>query len=624
MDVALFAVLAPPAIVMVVVTGARLWPVRSRPAAQVVLVYLTFSAGLLLSNVLELISDTEAWTFRFAQLNYVFLFGVVVSWVTFAMVYSGSVVPAHPRVTVPLSGVFLIFLGVIGTADRHDWFWREVTYLNHGPFTTLHASYGPWFWAMGVFLYAVLSVGAVTLVRAAVGLPRWYRRQSRLLVAAAVVPLVFNLLYVFRALPWLDKDFTPLMYALSGIGFFLAMNRHGLVRQRPIPRSLLLEDIQSGVIVVDRDGWISDMNPEARRILSEPDQGEAEVGTQIRDTGALRFVLADHPLDRFERFTTTRERSDGETETFDVTIRPAQDARGRAVATILTLHDTTAWQRMQEERQDMQLRMVAQERLATVGQLAAGVAHEVNNPLTSLRSVYRAVADMAANAADTANAGADAAKTAAEQGAQKTIAGFDDKLADLNSTFQRGLDRINAVLRGLMESAQPEDSRSFIRVDLHELIESTLQLARTRYRDVAVIERAYQALPLVEVDPGSINQVLLNIIVNAAQALDEHKAQSDAPSSEPGTIRVETYDRGAEVECRILNSGPSIPPELSTRIFEPFFTTKPRGTGTGLGLAISRRIVETLHGGTLRLMPGGTAGFIIRLPVEQRTGDDAP
>jgi two-component system NtrC family sensor kinase len=528
MDVLVFVGLAPLAIVMVAVTTARIWPVRARPVAKTVMVYLFFSAGLLLSNLFELVSSSGEWTVRFAQINYIFLYGVAISWFAFAMVYSGRGEWARSGTLIPLSVVFAIALGIVFTAGRHGLFWSEIAFAGPGPLRTLHASYWPLFWVAGTTLYAVLLFGTVTLVRAALDLPLWYRRQSRIVVAAAVVPLGFNLLYVLRAVPWLDKDFTPLMYALSGIAFYLSMDRHGLVRQRPIARALLLEDIQSGVVVVDADGWISDINPEARRILSGAGES-VDVGARFDEAAPLTTLLAGHLRDRLDRFTTTREAGTetGDDQSIDVTVRPAHDATGRWIATIVTLHDTTAWQRLQEEREALQLHMVQQERLATVGQLAAGVAHEINNPLTSLVSVYRAVSEIAGEG-----------RTA------ETSASLPRELAELNEVFRRSLDRIVSALQGLMESAQSASPARFVSVDLHELIEETLQLARTRYRTVAVIERAFHDLPRVSVDPGGINQVLLNILMNATQALEEERAEADSAQWKPGTIRIETYDRG--------------------------------------------------------------------------------
>jgi len=232
-----FVGLAPLAIIMVAVTAARLWAVRSRPVAQTVMVYLFFAAGLLGSNLLELVTASDRWTLRFAQINYIFLFGVAVSWFAFAVVYSGREEWARSGTTIPLAGLFVIALGVVFTAESHGLFWSEIAFIRQGPFRTLHATYGPLFWVVGTTLYAVLLFGTGTLIRTAIGLPLWYRRQARILVAAAVVPLGFNLMYVLRVVPWLDKDFTPLMYALSGIGFYLSMERRGLVRQRLDQRS---------------------------------------------------------------------------------------------------------------------------------------------------------------------------------------------------------------------------------------------------------------------------------------------------------------------------------------------------------------------------------------------------
>jgi lysylphosphatidylglycerol synthetase-like protein (DUF2156 family) len=132
MDVLLFVGLAPLAIIMVAATMARLWAVRSRPVAHTVMVYLFFSAGLLLSNLLELVSLSDQWTIRFAQTNYVFLYGVAVSWFAFAMVYSGRGEWARSGTIIPISVVFAVALGIVFTAERHGLFWSEIAFAGQG------------------------------------------------------------------------------------------------------------------------------------------------------------------------------------------------------------------------------------------------------------------------------------------------------------------------------------------------------------------------------------------------------------------------------------------------------------------------------------------------------------
>jgi signal transduction histidine kinase len=182
-------------------------------------------------------------------------------------------------------------------------------------------------------------------------------------------------------------------------------------------------------------------------------------------------------------------------------------------------------------------------------------------------------------------------------------------LDELVGIVIEGLDRTSRLVRDLRDFGAGE--REAEAIDLRVALDSTLQLLGPHFADRRVkVERNYDAeLPLVTVDPSAIKQVFLNLLKNAADALDETG----------GTVRIHVASspERRSVEVSVADNGPGIDAELRSRIFDPFFTTKPAGRGTGLGLAICRRIAES-HRGTLEVetAPGEGAAFTLRLPME--------
>jgi signal transduction histidine kinase len=175
-----------------------------------------------------------------------------------------------------------------------------------------------------------------------------------------------------------------------------------------------------------------------------------------------------------------------------------------------------------------------------------------------------------------------------------------------------GLGRVAAIVRSMKEFAHP-DRKEMAQADLNKAISSTLVIASNEYKYVAEVETVLGDLPLVNCYAGEINQVVLNLIVNAAHAIGDVVKGTD----KKGKITVSTRVDGDVIEIAVADSGKGIPVEVRGRIFDPFFTTKEVGKGTGQGLAIARTVVVDKHGGTLHFdteLGKGTT-FFIRLPI---------
>jgi signal transduction histidine kinase len=272
-----------------------------------------------------------------------------------------------------------------------------------------------------------------------------------------------------------------------------------------------------------------------------------------------------------------------------------------------------------------QAALIQGERMASLGEVVAGVAHEIGNPLNAIAGAAGPLAELAPELREVLDAyrRAEAELPPARREALVKLRArldLDASLADIagiSTVIRRAVDRCVKILQNLksFSRASGED----VLADLHEGIEETLLLLGPRLRaDRVQVVRRYGHLPQVVCRVGEINQIFMNLLMNALQALD---GDGDANEPQDRTITIETWTEGDVASVAIADNGPGVPPSLSTRIFDPFFTTKPRGQGTGLGLSISTDIARR-HGGTLALDPGpGSvatgARFVFRLPMDR-------
>jgi signal transduction histidine kinase len=273
------------------------------------------------------------------------------------------------------------------------------------------------------------------------------------------------------------------------------------------------------------------------------------------------------------------------------------------------------------------------QKLESVGRLAAGVAHEINTPIQfvndSVRFLQSAVEDVMAVVAKHQRTTQRMLEGQPENVlAREAIAA--EKEVDLPFLTHAmpeaigraviGIDRVAAIVRSIRAFSHP-DALDMAREDLNAAITNTLVVAGAEYKYVADLVTELGELPLVECHIGEINQVVLNLIVNAAHAIAPHVAGSDRR----GTIKVTTRVAGDSVEILISDTGGGIPEAIRDRVFDPFFTTKEVGEGSGQGLAIAHSVVVDKHHGKLsfesRVGEGTT--FVVTLPIEQRVREAA-
>ena len=394
----------------------------------------------------------------------------------------------------------------------------------------------------------------------------------------------------------------------------------------------ILQNMNSALLVIDADGKIAACNPPAELILGE--RAESLRGRSLR-----RWFASDPPNEdcialsltegiRFSGAESMITRSDGIRVPIGVSCAPIVDADGACFGVVATFQDLT-------EVKQLQRQVLQAEKMASIGQLAAGVAHEINNPMgfihanlfqmaeyvADLRRVFSSVDEL--RKAVARGHPSEVREAAGRLDATAEESQVDFLLADLAKAIresQEGSERIRHIVQDLRDFSHLDPGERGL-ADINQCLDSTANIVWPMMKHLVVLEKDYSEIPRVACYPMQLKQVFMNLLVNAFQAIEE----KIAGRAETGLIRLRTEVRGDSVLVLVSDTGIGIAPENLGRIFDPFFTTKKVGVGTGLGLSSCYSIVRR-NGGIItvesELDKGST--FQVRLRIDGgETTDDA-
>ena len=427
------------------------------------------------------------------------------------------------------------------------------------------------------------------------------------------------------------------------------------LREQLALRDLALDGIQTTFVIADRttpEPTILYCNQVAADMCGVP--REAMIGRPLNvisqhNVSVRLDFQKDHATlsaGRKIAYESEVKRPDGSTFWRGITVVPIFDAAGRLIRSIATGADITAKRESARRQQELQDQLVAElkererilselqlsQKLESVGRLASGIAHEINTPIQyigdCIHFLKSAFADTGQilhgwqRSIDALPAGPAALALRCETEELSARLELDFLRVEIPKAFQRmtdGVERVTNIVRAMKEFAHP-DSNEPAMADINHAIASTLTIASHVYKLVAHVHTDFVELPPVTCHIGALNQVFLNLIVNAAHAIEDAGRGVDT-----GVISVTTRLAGADVIIRIGDNGCGIPPENLTKLYDPFFTTKEVGRGTGQGLAIARSIVVDKHGGDLSVAStvGSGTEFMLTLPIQGPRGAGA-
>jgi len=357
-----------------------------------------------------------------------------------------------------------------------------------------------------------------------------------------------------------------------------------------------------------------------QRIVSEPIRRLAATALSVdeRQDYSIRATKLgnDEVGDLFDAFN----RMLGHIHQRDIELLHAQDDLEKKVE-----QRTAHLNILMEDNKKMEMELRHAQKLEAVGSLAAGIAHEINTPIQFvadnthfLRDAFRAISGVVARYESVCAAvarGAPAAQLAADAASERERVDWDFLGVEIPKAIEQaieGLRHVATIVRAMKEFSHV-DHRGMAAADLNQAIQSTLIVARNEVKYVADVNCVYGELPPVVCSLGDLNQVFLNLLINAAHAIGDAVKGTE----HKGRIEIRTKQEGAFVEVAISDTGTGIPEEIRNKVFDPFFTAKDEGRGTGQGLAIARSIVVNRHGGTLTFETESGRGttFYMRLPV---------
>jgi signal transduction histidine kinase/CheY-like chemotaxis protein len=553
------------------------WRYRQAPGALAMIALAAATFVWTLGYLLETHQATLEGKSFCTNIGYIGNMSVPIAWFIFSLHYiSGNRLITGWKI-LPFCVIPVVIMVLVWTNPSHHLMWYNEYLSPSGPFTVTFKTYGPFFWIALAHNYIYIIAGVVILVRRLfVGTPLYSRQAFSLLVAVSL-PLIWNIIYVFNLVSLPRKDLTPVMFAISGIAILLGLIRFHLFSAVPFAHKFLIQQMRDGILVFDEQKRLLEANPAVLLMLG----ADKRIIGKRTDDLSLSFPLLETIIGAGSGVGLPLMMG-GEERFYEIETTAMRDNRETQVGYLTILHDITERKVSEEEVRQLEAKAQIASRLSAVGELASGVAHEINNPLTSVIGYAELLSDREDIPEDMKN--------------------------DLEVIIESGRRVADIVQRLLTFARHSKAARS--NVDINVIINAVLKLRAYTLmtNNIKVTTQLDDELPITVADAGQLQQVFLNLIINAENEMRQVGGE--------GMLLIKTEKTDDVIKISFTDNGPGIARENLGKIFDPFFTTKNVGEGTGLGLSICHSIV-TEHEGSIwaESQQGKGATFFVELPI---------
>ncbi|MDP2318015.1 MAG: histidine kinase N-terminal 7TM domain-containing protein [Acidobacteriota bacterium] len=515
-----------------------------------------------------LVADTGTRV-ALAKVQYLGVAPIGALWLLFISAYSRADWLENRLLRAAIWIVPAITLALAATNDLHHAYWTAITEVATASGTRLIYTGGTWYWVNAGYSHVLMAMGTWILVRGLRRFPPPYRRQTVLMIIGAIVPWLSNVLYLSSALPATGLDLTPIGFTVSGGCFTWALYRYRLFGLVPVARDMVVDSMEDGVLVLDAQRRLVDLNAAAEKFTGGT---AASLGRPIEEVVGwwTAAVANDGPLGEGQPAIVKVEPGP---RFFEVKVTAVRDAKRRFAGWLVTVHDISGRRRSEAEHYAFDRRVQEQQKAESLMVLAGGVAHDFNNLLTGILGNAELLAMQAP------------AESGQRRAAESIVIGA-QRAADLVS-------KMLAYAGGGRVVAERVDLDALVR-EMVDLLEASVA------RHCTLTYQSPGPLPLVETDPTQLRQVVMNLIINATEAVDEHGVVTVATGEERldrESLKQMTFgsdvEPGRYVFIDVVDNGVGMSEHTMARLFDPFFSTKDQGRG--LGMAAVRGIVGSHH-----------------------------
>ena len=536
-----------------------------------------------ISYMIWLLTINPSVKVLFDKISYIGVVLVAPGWLLFAFQYSGEREWWTFRRIAAILIIPLIVLLLAWTNEYHWLIWRDYDFYQAGNILLQNVHYGPGFWVATVYFYCLLLIGSLIIIKTVLHASRFYRRQAFFLLAGVLFPWFGNVLYVFKIVDIPGLDFTPFMLGISGVLVGAGLYFFRILSIVPIARKALIDGTEDGLLILDGNNRIVDLNPACRKILNIQD--ENVIGEMINSVWHGNLALLEKYFHVMNLHTELRIENSGNVIYYNLRIQPLNKDNGIFLGRLITLRDITELRKAQIERNRIQ-------KLEAIEIMAGGIAHDFNNHLAIIDGNLKLIELATADGRD--------------------ISRYIDKIYGASQKAEAVTKQLLTFTKGI----EPQKEILGLSPLLKDLMSLLLSTSNVQY-SVNIAEDLWP----VNADKDLLSQVFSNLIINADQAM---------PSG--GTI--ELIGRNCEqkeelpdvldhqnryIKISVRDEGIGISNDQLLKIFDPYYTTKKKGSG--LGLAVSFAIVQK-HEGFIDV--NSTIGQGTAFTVYLRTATDTP